>query len=160
MSSKLFDALVVGAGPAGLAAALALGRNCRTAIVFDSGQFRNSNVTAMHTVPSRDGSNPVEFREITKSQITAKYTTISFLEASITKAERAEVDDGYEGFQLMDSQARLYSGRKLILATGTKDVLPDIPGYSDNWPSHMYVSVVWIQTGYSRTWSWLTSIQQ
>lgn len=139
MSGKLFDALIVGAGPGGLAAALALGRLCRTAIVFDSGQFRNANVKAMHTVPSRDGANPREFREIAKSQITAKYTTISFRYANIMKSGRLELDDGYQGYQLVDSESKLYTGRKLILATGTEDVLPDIPGYSDNWPSHMYV---------------------
>ena len=53
MSGKLFDALIVGAGPAGRAAALALGPLYLTAIVLNSGHFRNANVTAMHTVPSQ-----------------------------------------------------------------------------------------------------------
>lgn len=139
MSGKHFDALIVGAGPAGLAAALALGRLCRTAVVFDSGQFRNANVTAMHTVPSRDGTDPVEFRKIARSQIADKYITISFRYVTVTKAGRVKLDDGYQGYQLVDCESQRYTARKLILATGTEDVLPDVPGYSDNWPSHMCV---------------------
>lgn len=56
----LFDALIIGGGPAGLSTALALGRVCRSALVFDSRTYRNSGVQAMHTVLSRVSLHCIE----------------------------------------------------------------------------------------------------
>ncbi|KAL9125536.1 MAG: hypothetical protein Q9217_005275 [Psora testacea] len=139
-STQLYDALIVGGGPAGLAAALAIARTKRTALVFDSSMYRNEGVTAMHTVPSRDGTDPIEFRRITKDQITNKYHNIHFLQKTIKKAARARVNaEEYNGFELRDNDDCLYKGRKLILATGSEDVLPKKPhGYRENWPEHIY----------------------
>lgn len=135
----LFDSLIVGGGPAGLSAALALGRVARTALVIDSGLYRNEGVTAMHTVLSRDGENPTEFRKTAIEQI-KKYPAIQFQAADVIEIKQTQVDANYTGFQATDSQNRTWTGRKLVLATGTEDVLPeDIPGYKENWPEHMYV---------------------
>jgi thioredoxin reductase len=133
----LFDALILGAGPAGLSAALALGRVTRSALVLDSGVFRNAGVTAMHTVLSRDGTNPTEFRQISIEQI-RKYPSIQFQHANVTSVAQVEVEAGYMGFQAVDSNNKTYFGRKLVLATGTEDVLPtNFEGYRENWPEHM-----------------------
>ncbi|KAF1820392.1 FAD/NAD(P)-binding domain-containing protein [Dissoconium aciculare CBS 342.82] len=134
----LFDALILGAGPAGLSAALALGRVTRSALVLDSGVFRNAGVTAMHTVLSRDGTNPTEFRQISIEQI-RKYPSIQFQHANVTSVAQVEVEAGYMGFQAVDSNNKTYFGRKLVLATGTEDVLPtNFEGYRENWPEHIY----------------------
>ncbi|CEJ82329.1 GliT [[Torrubiella] hemipterigena] len=137
-SPAIFDALIVGGGPAGLSAALALGRINRTALVFDSGEYRNAGVRAMHTVLSRDGEDPAEFRDIAHKQM-HKYPTIQFCTGQIEQAANIDIGSGYMGYQLVDSKNATYRGRKLILATGTEDVLPtNIEGYKENWPSHIY----------------------
>lgn len=135
---KLFDALVIGGGPAGLSAALALGRVCRSALLFDSGEYRNRGVTAMHTVLSRDGTSPDEFHAISRRQIEDGYPSVSFRQKQVLQVAHTEVEPGYMGFQATDSENQTFSGRKLILASGTEDILPtDIEGYEENWPSHM-----------------------
>jgi len=136
---QIVDGLVIGAGPAGLAAALAFARTRGTAIVFDSQSYRNEGIKHMHTVPSRDHSDPYEFRRISREQIESRYQTIWFEKKTIIYAAKAAIGEAkYEGFQVKDSEGQTYEGRKLILATGSRDVLPTIPGYSENWPSHIY----------------------
>lgn len=136
---KIVDALIIGGGPAGLAAALAYARTLATAIVFDSSSYRNEGITHMHTVPSRDHINPYEFRGIAREQIESRYETVWFEKTTITQAAKRFIGkDKYDGFELKDSNGKTYQGKKLILATGSRDVFPNIPGYAENWPSHIY----------------------
>ncbi|XP_014562223.1 hypothetical protein COCVIDRAFT_11166 [Bipolaris victoriae FI3] len=139
-ASQIFDALIIGGGPAGLSAALALGRVKRSALVFDSGIYRNSGVKAMHTVLGNDGTNPQEFRAIGRNQIESKYNSIQFSNSTIGEVARVKLDpDQYDGFSAKSDGGMTYFGRKLIIATGSADVIPtDIPGYRENWPSHIY----------------------
>ncbi|KUM61090.1 hypothetical protein ACN42_g6038 [Penicillium freii] len=139
MTKFVFDALIVGGGPAGLSAALALARVQRTALVFDSGHYRNLGVSAMHTVLSRDGIPPTEFRQIARGQIEEKYPRIQFSSAQVSQASQTDIGDGYMGYRLTDTDETIYKGRKLVLATGSEDLLPtNIDGYRENWPSHIY----------------------
>lgn len=140
---QIYDAIIIGAGPAGLNAALAFARTLSTALVFDSHEYRNAGITHMHTVASRDHTSPNEFRTTARTQITSRYTSVSFLDALITHATQVShlgTENGcaYSGFEVRDSKDNTYRGRKLILATGSKDVLPSIPGYRENWPQHIY----------------------
>ena len=136
---QIFDILIVGAGPAGLNAALACARGRTKAIVFDSQVYRNEGIKHMHTVASRDHFDPVEFRRIAREQIESRYDTVWFQQANITHALKKQVgQEAFDGFELKDNAGQTYQGRKLILATGSKDVLPDIPGYKENWPEHIY----------------------
>lgn len=137
---QIVDALIVGAGPAGLNAALALARLQMTALVFDSSCFRNEGIKHMHTVASRDHADPHEFRRIAREQITSRYHTVWFENTTITHAAKKLIgpDAKYDGFELKDIKDKTYQGRKIILATGSRDILPDIPGYKENWPQHIY----------------------
>lgn len=142
---QIYDALIIGAGPAGLNAALALARTRSTALVFDSCEYRNEGITHMHTVASRDHTDPGVFRRTAREQISSRYDSVWFQSARITHATKKEQigdaeEDGtkYSGFEVRDSNGKTYLGRKLILATGSKDILPDIPGYKANWPQHIY----------------------
>jgi|SRR5690242_10701300 len=135
----VFDALVIGAGPAGLNAALVSARTRGTAIVFDSQEYRNEGIKHMHTVASRDHHDPYSFRRTAREQIEARYDTVWFQHATITHATKKQIgEDNYDGFEVRDSNDKTYLGKKLILATGSKDIMPDIPGYKENWPEHIY----------------------
>jgi thioredoxin reductase len=136
---QIFDALVIGAGPAGLNAALAFARTRATAIVFDSREYRNEGIKHMHTVASRDHQDPYTFRSIAREQIESRYDTVWFQQSTITHASKKRLSaDHYDGFEVKDSDGKTYEGRKLILTTGSKDILPDIEGYKENWPQHIY----------------------
>jgi thioredoxin reductase len=136
---QIFDALIIGAGPAGLNAALTFARTRTTAIVFDSGEYRNEGIKHMHTVASRDHQDPYAFRATAREQIESRYETVWFQQSKITQAAKKLIGkEQYDGFEVEDSDGKTYEGRKLILATGSKDIMPDIEGYTENWPEHIY----------------------
>ena len=139
MRPQIVEGLIIGGGPAGLAAALAFARTRGTALVFDSSSYRNEGIKHMHTVPSRDHENPIEFRRIAREQIESRYESVWFEKTTITRAARKIIgEDQYDGFELADENGKTYLGKKLILASGSCDVFPDIEGYKENWPSHIY----------------------
>ncbi|KAF2092851.1 FAD/NAD(P)-binding domain-containing protein [Rhizodiscina lignyota] len=140
MSSKVYDALIIGGGPAGLSSALALARVCRTTALFDSGEYRNQGAHAMHTFLSRDGISPEEFRAISRKQIEEKYSAqVNLVKSKVVRIQNSEILPGYKGFVAVDSNNQTFVGRKLVLATGSEDVLPPhIEGYKENWPSNIY----------------------
>lgn len=136
---NVLDALIIGAGPAGLNAALVFARTRRTALVFDSQEYRNEGIKHMHTVASRDHQNPSEFRRTAREQIESRYDTVWFQYANIAHATKKQIgQDQYVGFEVKDSQGQTYLSKKLILATGAKDLMPEVPGYEENWPEHIY----------------------
>jgi thioredoxin reductase len=136
---QIVDALIIGGGPAGLAASLAYARTRTTAIVFDSQSYRNEGIKHMHTVPSRDHINPYEFRSIAREQITSRYPSVWFEQVTITQAAKKLLGrEKYDGFEVTDSEGKSYQGKKLILATGSRDVYPNIEGFKENWPQHIY----------------------
>jgi thioredoxin reductase len=136
---QVVDALIIGAGPAGLNAALACARTRSTALVFDSREYRNEGIKHMHTIASRDHQDPYAFRTTAREQIESRYDTVWFQQSTITHAAKKLLgQDQYSGFEVKDSAGNTYEGRKLILATGSKDIMPDIEGYKENWPGHIY----------------------
>jgi thioredoxin reductase len=93
----------------------------------------------MHTVASRDHQDPYIFRSIAREQIESRYDTVWFQQSKITHAVKKLLgEDKYDGFEVTDSDGKTYEGRKLILATGSKDIMPEIEGYKENWPQHIY----------------------
>jgi thioredoxin reductase len=124
------DVLIIGAGPAGLGVALGLCRQMHTAILFDSGVYRNAPAKEMHNVPTWDNKSGEEYRGTARMEVMGQYNTVQFVETTITQALQKE-DGG--GFFVRDSEHREWEGRKLVLATGVRDVFPDIDGYGDCW---------------------------
>jgi thioredoxin reductase len=119
------DAIIVGGGPAGLSAALVLGRCRRRVIVFDSGEYRNAASHAMHGFLSRDGIAPQEMRRISREQL-ARYTTVSLIEDTVVDARRSG-----DGFVLTTASGGTFRSRKLVIATGIMDELPSTPGTTE-----------------------------
>lgn len=135
-SALLHDTLIIGAGPAGLSSALTLARALQTAVVFDSGIYRNQRATHMHTLPTWDHQNPADFRAAARSELLGRYQTISFHDSNVTRISKAS--NGM--FEATSDDGLQWLGRTVILATGVRDVLPDIEGYDDCWVHGMYVS--------------------
>ena len=137
LEPKFYDALILGAGPAGLSAALALVRVKRTALVLSSNKFRNDGIKEMHTVLGHDKRHPANFRKLGREQIEAYGPEIELADGEAVHVWRQELKEGYQGFGLEARGGRVWRGKKMVLALGSKDVFPDIEGYAENWPDNM-----------------------
>jgi thioredoxin reductase len=114
--------VIVGAGPAGLSAALMLGRCRRRVVVIDDGTPRNRAANATHGFISRDGTTPTALLDLCRSDV-AKYATVNFHSGTVRGAE------GSRGaFTVRCADGRTFTGRRLLIATGVVDKLPRIAG--------------------------------
>ena len=134
-TGALFDVLIIGGGPGGLSTATGLARQLYTAVVFDSGVYRNARSQHMHNVPTWDHRLPAEFRAKARDDLLARYDTIQFADMKIDRV--AKMPSGT--FQATDAAGQVWEGRKLVLATGVRDVPPDMEGYGDVWGHSMLV---------------------
>jgi thioredoxin reductase len=126
-----YDAIIVGGGPSGLSAALVLGRCCRKVLVCDAGNPRNRTSPAVHGFLSRDGIAPAELLKIGRDQL--RPYGVEFQSVMISSAEQLDA-----GFRLQTDTGKSLTTRKLIIATGVKDVLPEIPGLAELWGIGVY----------------------
>ncbi len=129
----LVDVLIIGGGPAGLTAALTLARQRHTAVVFDSGHYRNASAKHIHTVITWDHKDPEEFRAAARNNIASGYETIIFRDVAVETLRKTE--DG--SFEVTDTEGKLWTGKKVVLATGVRDIYPDIEGYDECWVTGM-----------------------
>ena len=121
------DIAIIGGGPAGLQAALTLGRIHRNAVLFDDGTYRNARVSHMHNVVANDGTPPARFRAEARRQLTA-YGTIT------VRQERVDTVEQVDGsFLLQSAGGATLTAEALVLATGVRDELPPVPGLDDLW---------------------------
>ena len=125
MKPDSYDVIVVGAGPAGLSAALMLGRCRRSVLVFDNATPRNAASRGLHGYLTRDGTPPLEFLQLARREL-ERYDTVRICDAEVAAADCA---DGM--FQVTLADGSRFSARKLLLATGVVDNLPDIPGFRE-----------------------------
>jgi thioredoxin reductase len=117
----LYDVIVVGGGPAGLNATLILARCLRKVLLFDHGKPRNRWAVASHGFLSRDGINPLELLRISREQLQHYKVEIKPLEIVSARKE--------QNFIVKDEHGEEYYAKKLLIATGLKDLLPKIPGF-------------------------------
>ncbi|KAM0427586.1 hypothetical protein ACHAPT_007547 [Fusarium lateritium] len=130
MATKLYDVLIIGGGPAGLSMAAALARQVYTAVVFDSGVYRNAPTKHMHNVLGFDHVDPAVFRAKAREDLEKRYSSIEFKSATVETVKKLE--SGI--FEAVDSKGAVYQGKRLGLGTGVKDVFEDQPeGYADCW---------------------------
>jgi thioredoxin reductase len=118
-----WDVVIAGAGPAGLSAALILGRACRRVLLADTGTPRSWASKAMHGFLSRDGIPPGELRAIAHREL-ARYPNVTFIRSEVIQAQR--LSD--QGFDVTLRPRRKVRCRKLLIATGVFDQLPEIEG--------------------------------
>jgi thioredoxin reductase len=123
--SQSLDALIVGGGPAGLSAALILGRCLRHVVVCDSNHPRNERSPALHGFLGSDGIPPLEFLRRSRAQL-ERYETVRYVTTTIV-----DVEHGKAGFITRDAAGKEWRSRALLIATGLVDRLPAVPGIED-----------------------------
>jgi len=126
MTTDTFDAdvIIVGAGPAGLSAALILGRACRRVLVFDHGRPRNAPTKHMHGFLSRDGTPPGEMLRLARADLT-RYETVRLEHAEVVEASCGD------RMQVRLADGRTFTSRRLLIATGVADNVPEVAGLRD-----------------------------
>jgi len=127
MNSPTYDVVIVGGGPAGLAAALALGRANKEVLVCDAGPRRNAAAVHMHNFVTRDGIAPEAFRAEARAQL-ASYPKV----ASVTTAV-SEIAGEKGDFRVALASGATVHARRILLATGLIDGLPAIEGLAECW---------------------------
>jgi thioredoxin reductase len=118
-----YDVVIIGGGVAGLSAALVLGRARRRVAVVDSGTPRNQLASHAHGFLTRDGTTPAELLRLAREEVRGYgVDLIDGTVMDVTEGLAAVLDDGSE-----------VRGRHLILATGLRDVLPELGGAEERW---------------------------
>ncbi|MGH2549947.1 MAG: NAD(P)/FAD-dependent oxidoreductase [Thermomicrobiales bacterium] len=123
-----FDAIVIGASFAGVSAAMQLARARRSVCVIDSGLPRNRFAAAAHGIYGQDGVAPAQITAQARAQLLA-YPTVTFIEGEAITARQ----DGPEQFSIGLASGDIHSAKRIVLAHGVTDVLPEIAGISERW---------------------------
>ena len=119
------DVIIVGGGPAGLNAAIVLGRCQRSVLLFDTQEYRNRFSHGMHNYLTRDDILPTDFISLCHSELD-KYG-INLIKKRITHARKDK--DGL--FIAKDEDGTLYYAKKMLIATGVRDHVPQVPGFQE-----------------------------
>lgn len=128
----VIDCAIVGGGPAGLSAALVLGRARRNVLVFDDNTPRNAVTQESHGFLTRDGITPDEFRRLARQDI-SKYPSVEMRSTRITSVSKHE-----DIFELVADDNAIVRARTVILATGIKETLPAIDGIHEYYGKSLF----------------------
>lgn len=123
MEAHDYDVVVIGGGAAGLSAALVLGRARRRVVVVDGGSPRNAPAAHMHGFLSRDGMPPSELLAVGRAEV-ARYGV------EVVDGQVASIEPGFVVRLAGDEALR---GRRVLVATGSRDEVPDVPGVRERW---------------------------
>lgn len=123
----MYDAIVIGGGPAGLQAALTLGRMHRAVLLFDSGEYRNGTVAHAQNLVTHDGRAPQELRRLAREDLAA-YSTVEVRDTAVSAVEGRD-----DGTFAAITEGGVFAAAALVLATGLRDELPPIPGLAEAW---------------------------
>ncbi len=122
----LYDVVIVGGGPAGLSAALALGRARKRVLLCDSGPRRNAAAARIHNFVTRDGTPPEEFRQIARQQLAA-YPNVE------ARDERVASISGARGAFRVELASAAVEARRVLLCTGMVDEEIPLDGARELW---------------------------
>lgn len=127
IENKQLDVIIIGGSYAGLSSAMALGRSLRNVLIIDNGNPCNIQTPHSHNFLTQDGQTPREISELARKQV-EKYHTIQFHKALATGGVKTE-----NGFDIITDTNETFTAKKLIFATGIKDIMPDIKGFAECW---------------------------
>lgn len=122
---EVYDCIVVGGGPAGLNAAIVLGRCRRKVLIFDTQQYRNKYSHGIHNYLTRDNILPEDFLQLCHREL-EKYS-VQKIHKKVANAKKNDEDV----FVVKDENDTIYYSKKLLIATGLIDTLPDVEGIRD-----------------------------
>lgn len=124
---KIFDVIIVGGSYSGLAAGMALGRALRSVLIIDSGDPCNKQTPHSHNFITQDGVPPGEISKLARQQV-EDYQTVAFFDGLVIGGEKTA-----EGFRVTVNSGEEFHAKKLVFATGIKDIMPDIDGFAACW---------------------------
>ncbi|MDR6459403.1 thioredoxin reductase [Chryseobacterium vietnamense] len=127
MENKNFDVIITGGSYSGLSAGMSLGRSLRNVLIIDNGKPCNRQTPHSHNFVTHDGKTPSEIAQLAKKDV-EKYNTVQFYNGTVVKTQKTT-----EGFEIETSSGEKFNAKKLILASGVKDIMPDIPGFAECW---------------------------
>jgi thioredoxin reductase (NADPH) len=127
-----YDVIVIGGAAAGLSAALVLGRSRRSVLVVDAGEPRNAPSAGAHNYLGREGVAPAELSAIGRDEVAAYGVEVT---AGRIVAASATTGDGTDpvGFSVTLDSGTVVAARRLVVASGAVDVLPQVPGLAEQW---------------------------
>ncbi|MET0296791.1 MAG: bifunctional NAD(P)/FAD-dependent oxidoreductase/class I SAM-dependent methyltransferase [Microbacterium sp.] len=123
---ETWDAVIIGAGAAGLSAAQMLGRSRRRTLVLDAGSPRNRFAAHMHGILGQDGTAPGDLLARGRSEV--EHYGVEVRAASV-----ARVDESASHVTVTLAGGGVETARALVVATGITDVLPAVPGLAERW---------------------------
>jgi thioredoxin reductase len=124
---EFFDVVIIGGSYAGLSAALALGRALRRVLVLDTSQPCNRQTPHSHNFLTQDGTSPADLAAVAKAQVLA-YPTVEYRQEAGTAVEGTD-----NHFWVSTASGAVVRARKLLFASGVRDLLPAIPGFAESW---------------------------
>lgn len=130
-NNHVWDVIIVGGGPAGCNAAMVLARVKRSVLIIDEGKQRNLKSKGMHNYLTRDGVLPADYLDIAHKEL-ANYN-IDLVKGRAEKVTRL-ADRGFS----IDVGKKKYICRRILLATGVTDIIPDVPGMQELWGCCVY----------------------
>lgn len=127
MAHKNFDVIIIGGSYSGLSAGMALGRALKQVLIIDSGKPCNAQTPHSHNFITHDGETPHAIARKAKEQV-AKYPTIEFYSGVAVGGKKID-----SGFEITTETGELVTAKKLLFATGVKDIMPTIKGADACW---------------------------
>jgi thioredoxin reductase len=125
--NKRFDVIIVGGSYSGLAAGMALGRALKSVLIIDEGKPCNRQTPFSHNFLTNDGKSPSEISGLARLQVKA-YETVEFFNGLATSTKKTD-----NGFLIYVASGETFTAKKIIIATGIRDILPEIEGLAECW---------------------------
>jgi len=126
-STKHFEVIIIGGSYAGLSAAMALGRSLRHVLIIDSGLRCNRQTPHSHNFLTQDGEDPGVIAGKAKKEV-LNYDTLEWIDDLAVSGSKTE-----DGFTITTQKGEEFSSKKLLFASGIKDIMPEIPGFAACW---------------------------
>ncbi|AOM79852.1 NAD(P)/FAD-dependent oxidoreductase [Pedobacter steynii] len=126
-TNRTFDVIIVGGSYSGLSAAMALGRSLRNVLIIDSGLPCNRQTPHSHNFITQDGEKPKDISDLAKKQV-LNYKTVSYHQDVAVKMQKKS-----SLFELSTRSGTVFFAKKVLFATGLKDIMPPIPGFAECW---------------------------
>ena len=125
--NNTFDVIIVGGSYSGLAAGMALGRALKKVLIIDGGNPCNRQTPNSHNFITHDGDTPTEIAALANLQV-RRYETVIFFNGLATNGIKT-----IKGFNIQVATGETFSTKKIIFATGIRDIMPDIDGFAPCW---------------------------